>query len=233
MSTPAALLAAAGIALLVVTLAGLIARRRWSAWYAFTLYIAVVAGFSFAFVAWPDVFWQPHVWLVQTSVVNALRFAVAIELAARTFHAFPGARSTLRPVLLALLGVTLVLVLAIPVTDADYRTVLGEVQPRLLNGTVWLFTAIAALILWYRLPVAPLHKSVLLGYVPYLLFELVYLRVFVELGWRKEAFGYIYPAAYLLLVGHWAWVAWRAEVHSDLEPPGAPNTHTLSQLSAS
>ena len=35
---------------------------------------------------------------------------------------------------------------------------MADLQPRVLNGSIWLFTAIAALILWYRLPVDPFHK---------------------------------------------------------------------------
>ena len=82
-----------------------------------------------------------------------------------------------------------------------------------------MFTAIAALILWYRLPVAPLHKSVLLGYVPYLLFQLVYLHLLVARSWENRAIGYLNQAAYLVLVSHWAWTAWRGPVSL---PPGEP-----------
>jgi hypothetical protein len=209
MSLAAALIATGGVVLIVATLAGLFLRGRWSSWYAFTLYLATVAAFSIVFIAWPGA-WTETLWLVQTNVINALRFAMAIELAARTFRSFPGARSTLRPALLAMLAVTLVLVFAIPSHSPDYRTILEELQPRLINGTVWLFTVIAALILWYRLPVSALHKSVLLAYVPYLLFELLYLRVLMAIGWKVDLLGYLYQAAYLVLASFWARAAWRS-----------------------
>lgn len=210
MSFAASLIATGGIALIVATLAGLVVRGRWSSWYAFTLYLATVAAFSIVFVAWPGA-WSETVWLAQTNVVNALRFAMAIEMAARTFAAFPGARSTLRPALLAMLGLTLGLVLAIPSANPDYRTILEQLQPRLINGTVWLFTTIAALILWYRLPVLAFQKSVLLAYVPYLLFELVYLRGLMAVGWRVDALPYLYQLAYLVLACFWVRAAWRAD----------------------
>ena len=233
MSLTAKVIALAGVVLLVVTLAGLVVRRRWSQWYAFALYLPVVAGWSLAFVLLPGV-WTWQVWFVQTNVLNALRFAVALELAARTFRAFPGARSTLRPVMLLVLLVTFAMVAAFPWAAVDYVSFLEELQPRLLNGTLWLFTAIAALILWYRLPVAPLHKSVLLAYVPYLLFELVFLRVFVARSWEVPVLGYIYQAAYLLMVAYWAHVAWRVQVPAR---PGSPeeqdsDAHSLSGLPA-
>jgi hypothetical protein len=237
MSLAASLIAVAGVALLLVTFAGLIVRGRWRQWYAFALYLPVMAGFSLVFVAWPDV-WTPSGWVVQANVLNAVRFAVALELAARTFRSFPGARSTLRPILLILLIFTFAAVTAFPSSALDYETFLNDLQPRLLNGTVWLFTAIAALILWYRLPVAPLHKSILLGYVPYLLFQLVYLRAFVTRSWQLPLLGYLNQAAYLLLVSHWAWVAWRADVPLRTDRPGLDDQgprgsgpHTMARVS--
>jgi len=96
------------------------------------------------------------------------------------------------------------------------------------------FTAIAALILWYRLPVAPLHKSILLGYVPYLLFDAIFLEAFVQKGWDHDVIAYVNQSIYLLLVSHWAWVAWRIEVPSGsggagqrAEPEGP---HTLARV---
>ena len=213
MSLTAKAIGLAGVALLLLTLAGLVVRGRWRQWYAFALYLPVIAAFSAAFVFLPEL-WTPEVWYVQANVLNALRFAVALELAARTFRAFPGARSTLRPVMLLVLILTFGMLVAFPWSAVEYQSFLEELQPRLLNGTVWLFTAIAALILWYRLPVAPLHKSVLLAYVPYLLFELLFLRVFVARSWQVPALGYLNQAAYLLLVAFWARVAWRVDVKS-------------------
>ena len=78
-----------------------------------------------------------------------------------------------------------------PASTVDYVTFLEEVQPRLLNGTVWIFTAIAGLILWYRLPVAPLHKSILLGYVPYLLYDAVFLKALLQASWQRDLIGYV------------------------------------------
>lgn len=236
MSLAAQVIGLAGVALLLLTLSGLVVRGRWSQWYAFTLYLPVVSGFSLAYVVLPGL-WTWEVWFVQENVLNALRFAVALELAARTFRAFPGARSTLRPILLLVLIVTFAMIAAFPWSAVDYLSFLEELQPRLLNGAVWLFTAIAALILWYRLPVARLHKSVLLAYVPYLLFELFFLRVFVARSWQVPALGYMNQAAYLLLVAYWARVAWRADVPSRLARPGSPDeqdadAHSLTRLAA-
>lgn len=217
MDTISLAIGSAGTALLAVTLVGMLVRGRWASWYSFAAYVAAVTASSLAFLAWPSLY-NEDIWAVHVNVVNVLRFAVALELAARTFRAFPGARSALRPVLLAVLLVTLALVSGVSGADLDYRTFLREQQPRLLNGSVWLYTAIAGLILWYRLPIARFPKTVLLSYVPYLFFELVYLHVFVERGWEVHAVGYANQAAYLVLAAWWAWAAWR------LDPPSRPGS---------
>jgi hypothetical protein len=45
MSLAAKVIGLGGVALLLLTLAGLIVRGRWSQWYAFALYLPVVSGF--------------------------------------------------------------------------------------------------------------------------------------------------------------------------------------------
>jgi hypothetical protein len=227
------LIGLAGTALLVATLAGLIWRRRWASCYSFTLYISAMALATGTFLAVPSLY-NEIMWTVHLNVVNMLRYAVAIELAMRTFRSFPGATSTLRLVLLFVLVVTLILVTRIPRADVDYRAFLQDQQPRLLNGVVWLYTSIAALILWYRLPIAPFHKSILLPYVPYLFFQLVYLHVFVERGWENPLLGYVNQMAYLVLVACWTRAAWRGEGPRPGEPPGSvqerSDTHAVSRV---
>ena len=102
------------------------------------------------------------------------------------------------------------------------QSFLAELHPRVLNGSIWLFTAIAALILWYRLPVEPFHKAVLLSYVPYLLVFTVTMNVLGSLGWagweRGWAVRYFNQLAYLALMMHWARAAWR-RVEAPARPP--------------
>jgi hypothetical protein len=218
MTRTANLIAWTSVALLAITLAGLVVRGTWRTWYTFTAYVAIMAAFATGVRLWPHVYYVPEAWVVQQNVVNALRFAMALELALRTFSPFPGARSSLRLVLLAVLTATFAMVMLAAGGGGDYRRFLQELQPRLLNGSVLVFTAIAGLILWYRLPVAALHKSILLAYVPYLLFQLVYLHVLVALGWERKWLGYVYQVAYVVLVALWAWSAWRSGRPPDRAP---------------
>jgi hypothetical protein len=144
---------------------------------------------------------------------------MAIELAYRTFRAFPGAHATVRWALLLVLVTTLVAVVAISGGGSDFRSFVADLQPRVLNGSIWLFTAIAALILWYRLPVDPFHKVVLLSYVPFLLVFTVTLNALGSLGWERGwSVTYLYQLSYLALMVHWARAAWR-RVEEPARPP--------------
>src|SRR5437773_4691447 len=146
----------AGIVMLAAILAGLIAKRRVSLWYTFALLVAAVLAPTVLAMLWPARFFRWSFWQAKETAHHLIRFAMAVELAFRTFHAFPGSLVTARRILLIVLVVTWVAVMAVPVVvDSDpaneVLALVAELQPRVVNGTVWLFTAIAALILWYRL----------------------------------------------------------------------------------
>lgn len=202
---------------LLVTLCGLLVRGYWRYWYSFALYLLVLPLFTTLYLV-DGRFYQSRVWMMQESLFNAIRFAMALELAGRTFRAFPGARSTLNVMVMVVLAATLAL--ALPTYDAhhDYVNFLMRLQPRLLSGSVWLFTAIAALILWYRLPVLPLRKAVLLSYLPYLLFSTAFLSLLSQHGWIQPL-QYLNQFVYLALVTFWSSAAWRLPVASDSAPP--------------
>src|SRR5713226_7233111 len=168
MTTVQAWIAYAGILGLAIVLAGVVVRGRYRTWCFLALFLAATLVSSVTMMAWPGRFYTKGFWQGKETALNFIRFAMALELAYRTFRAFPGALATARWTLLFVLAVTFTVVVAWG-GGADYRSFLGDVQPRVLNGSIWLFTAIAAIILWYRIPVDHFHKSVLLSYVPFLL----------------------------------------------------------------
>jgi hypothetical protein len=106
------------------------------------------------------------------------------------------------------------------VAGATYQQVLFDWQPRVLAGTIWIMTGLALLITWYRVPVHPYHKSILLGFVPYLLVFTTLLSLTQRWGW--DFFGpYLQagdPAAYMLLTGFWAWASWRRAAQPAVSP---------------
>jgi len=209
------------VALLPVSaiVAGVVRRGRWPVCRMFLLFLLVVLLTDLLPTIWPERFYTKSFWLIRESLHNGLRFAVALELAYRTFRSFPGARSTARALLLFLVASTLAVVLSatwgMP-SVPEFSAIFTELQPRLLFGTLWLLTGIAALILWYRLPVDPMHKAILLGWVPYLLVFSVGLKLLADLGWDRwlPALNYVNATAYFLLLIYWARAAWA--------PAGAP-----------
>lgn len=213
-------------------LVGLFLRRRFRACYSFVFYLMVILAGDLLLLLGPrhidqgswlfgllgaKGFYSRRFWLIHQATINVARFAVALELGYRTFRSFPGARATARGVLLVLVTVTLVSVVAVTPQvsaidpDDQVNQIIGRLQPRVLNGTVWLLTGIAALILWYRLPVDRFHKAILIGLVPYLLVFTIGLNAIDSHGWTdaaRRARNYVDTSAYLLLLAYWVRAAW-------------------------
>lgn len=233
-----------GQALVLTVLTGLFVRGRYRVCYTFVLYLLVVLAADLLILLGPKKiesdgtligllgakgFYSRSFWLIKELTINVLRFGVAMELAYRTFRAFPGARSTARGVLLLLIGITLISVLAVTPqvsavnSDDRIEQMVGRLQPRVLNGTVWLLTGIAAVVLWYRLPVDHFHKAILIGLVPFLLVFTTGLTLIESNGWIPgvvASFNQVQTLAYLFLLAFWARAAW-APVRVSV-PPQAP-----------
>lgn len=205
-----------GVAVILVLLVGLGVRRRMALCWSFPLYLGTVALADALILTWPDTFYTPGFWLGKELLITVLRFAVALELTYRTVQAFPTARATVRTVLFGVLLLTLGMVFSGigDLTPDEGSSILAplitRVQPLVLYGSIWLYTGIAGVILWYRLPVHPLHKAILVGLVPYLLLFTVSLNMIESLGWEVSGWASAVPAvAWLLVLGFWATVAWR------------------------
>src|SRR5439155_23567416 len=95
-----------GTALLAVTLAGVLVRRRYDDCYSFPVYLISVFIPSLLVGLWPSRFFQQSFSLLTERVHDGLRFALAMELSARIFRTFPGAAAILRRVLLVVLVLT-------------------------------------------------------------------------------------------------------------------------------
>src|SRR6185436_4225009 len=158
-------------------------------------------------VVWPHRFHTPDFWQWKETGLNAARFGMALELAFRIFRAFPSAFAVLRRLVIIIVIVTAAAVIVTvqnsPAHDM-YNTFVGKIDPVLLNGTVWLFVAMAVLIMWYRLPVLLFYKAILLSYLLYLLIFTIALKKLGTLGGeRGVAFQYLHQLAYLVLVAYW------------------------------
>jgi hypothetical protein len=203
---------------IVGLLAGLLWRGRVRLCWSFAAYaLAILVGNSLVSL-WPARFYNPSFWVLKQGVYDALKMAVALELALRAFAAFPGALRTARGVLLALLAAS-TLVLGALTPPSSYMT-LWEWQPGTSTAAVWLLTATALLVVWYQVPLHPWPRAIMLGLTPYLLVFVVVLEMLRRHGWksfRAEA-GILDSLAYLSLVVFWAWAVWRR----DPVPAGTP-----------
>ena len=205
----------AGLAVIFVLLAGLAVRQRVRLCWTFPLYLGTIALADLALMVGPPPFDSQLFWFGKELVITVLRFALALELTYRTVRAFPTARATVRAVLLGVLVLTLAIVFSgTGDLAAEGTPVLGplitRVQPLVLYGAIWLLTGIAGVILWYRLPVHPLHKAILVGLVPYLLLSTVSLNLIEKWGWEVSGQVNLVPAlAWLCLLSVWAVMAWR------------------------
>ena len=212
-----------GVGLIATALAGCFVRRRYREWWFFTLYLLTVLVTEVLMLTAPERFHTPEFWGAKETVIAGLRLALACEVGVRTMRAFPGAMATTRRVVLLILLVTLLAIATSP-PAVEYRSWVGELQPRVLNGSIWMLTAIAGVILFYRLPVRPFHKAILLSYLPYVLIFTILLSYLGNYGWRQGVtMQYVGQLAYVALVAYWNHAIWRrdrAPASQHLEPPG-------------
>ena len=215
----------ATVALMIGAVAGLLVRGRWRYWVSFALLLLFGSLHDGLVALWPDRFYRQDIWRAKESFVVLMRLAMVIELTARLFRRFPGALATARQLMVVILGSTFAAVVAIPVPETGHVGFVGHLMPRILNGTIWLFAAIAILILWYRLPVHWFQKAILLSYVPYLLVFTAALNALGDLGWQRAAWANrAGAAAYSVLVVYWFYTVWRP----DPPPVRAPESSDVA-----
>jgi hypothetical protein len=195
---------------LFVVLAGMLWRGRVRHCWAFAAYLlAVLVGNTLVSLG-PSRFRTPAFWVLKQGVYDALKMAIALELAWRAFRVFPGALRTARQVLLALLAISTV-ALAVLSPGSSYRTV-WEWQPRVATAALWLLTATALMVVWYQVPLSSWQRAIMLGLAVYLLVFVTLLNILGRRGW---AIGRLVATAetlaYLALVTFWAWAAWRRD----------------------
>jgi hypothetical protein len=208
----------------VALLLGLVRRRHYRNEPFFVLYVATVFLSNAAVMIW----YRWDVWLVHQAVTAAVRFGVALGLTYGVFRQFPTAASTARWVLFLVLVATLTAAFSLAGADAGYADASAQLVSRIATGTVWLFTAMAALVLWYRLPLRGLQKAILLGLSPYLLVFTVAMNLLSSIGWQvRLQVGYADTLAFMSLMIYWTVVAWRPAEDAVVRPAGLQKAPAL------
>lgn len=207
----------ATVVLLASLVAGLLVRRALQVCPSFVAYMGVVLATNVAIVVWPQIYtWRFY--LAGEVLHAALRLVLAAEVGWRLFAHLPGARASLAASLLLVVTLTLAAVLLAPLGAQPY-VVAQTALARLLHGTAWIFGALLAAKLYYRIPVHPLHQAILRGFVPFLLTFTVALGLFETFGWdiRLPA-SYAYTTTYMAMLVYWNLVAWRRPELPDAPP---------------
>jgi uncharacterized membrane protein len=208
---------------LLALIAGMAWRGRARLCWSFALYILAALVGNVLASWWPSRFLTPSFWVLKQAVYDALKVAVALELAWRAFSAFPGAAHVARRVMLVLLAVS-TLVLALLTPGSSFMT-FWDWQPRVTTAALWLLTATALMVVWYQVPVDEWQRAIMLGLAPYLLVFVALLSLLRGLGWtRLEPIDALGTLAYLALLLYWTWAAWRRDRGREPAPLSARGT---------
>jgi hypothetical protein len=220
-----ALLAYVGVGVLAAAIAGLVWRRRHRLCLSFFVFLWTVLIPDVLALLWPKPFYTRWFWALKETAQTALMIAVSLEMAYLAFGAFPRARVRVVALLAVLGGLTaLVLNLQPPSLIDPYDEWLGRLTPICYAGIVWLYVSIFLVAAYYRVPVHPFHRVVILGFVLFLTVSTGALGTLGEAG--KEVYSTfkpLGPAALVATEGLWAWAAWR-------RLPAPESTELMRQL---
>lgn len=212
----ALILHVASLLLLLVVLAGLVRRRLYRLCYSFPAYLAAVWLGDFLILMSPARFYTWTFWIIKESLYAALKLAVALEIVGLAYQAFPHARSKVRVLVLGVLVVLLALLLMMPLPVAnDIAGIAREQLSRVANGTAFVYCAVWGLVLWYRLPLHPLHRAIISGLVAYMVVFATAATVTLAVARDiRAATNAVEATAWALLLLYWSWVVWRKQPSS-------------------
>ena len=185
-----------------------------------TMYVAGSNAFDVVYGLHPTY----ETWMLLQIVNAGLRLGVTLELTYRLFGAFPAAAATARRAMLVILVFTAVTAVATAPLDVTYTRMHAETIPRMASATVWMLTVLAGLVLWYRLPLMPLPRAILMGLAPFLLLSTIGMSLLFGPGasLARPWVGYVIPLASFFLTNYWLRVAWRTVPESPKIPPPPP-----------
>jgi hypothetical protein len=203
--------------LVAALLAGLFTRRLYRVCHAFPAWLAAVLAGDVLMFFRPERFYTWGFWIAKETAYAVLKLAIAVEITALAFQAFPSARATVRRVMLAVLVVLLAFVVVGVRYDVALEDLAREQQRRLANGVALVFCATWAIVLYYRLPLHRLHRAILRGLVPYLLVFAAASTFTLVLGWDRRPVNAAETACWALMLAYWGWEVWRPPARGESE----------------
>ena len=200
-----------------LALAGLFLRGHVRICRCFAAYLASMVVLSSLTALWPAIFWTWPAYLFRQGFYDVLKIGTALELGYWAFLGFPGAAQTARVIVLLFLVATLAAILALPNQAEASGYLLADVRTRLEVGTAWIFTALAALVRWYRVPLNRLHRTLIVSFTAYLLVFGTAMKLAGDLPVMR-GLAAVESLAYTAVCFWWAWEAWRPARSPEADP---------------
>jgi hypothetical protein len=197
-----------GCVALAVTLAGLFTRGLVSRCYFFAAYLGTVCAGDLSATGWPELFFTHNWFVARQAAYLALKLAISAELCANIFAAFPGAERSARVLLLAGLCLTLLSLTLLP-DSGGTRPVLEDLIPRASNGALWLMLGLGVVARWYFVPLHPLDKAILGGFVVWGVPFVLAIQLLRYTDWSLLWFvNWFSGPAYVMVAYYWLWRVW-------------------------
>jgi len=194
---------------------GLVVRGQWRHNWSFATYFIVGLTMSALMTSGRGRFYESPFYLFMLTVLHVLKFAIALEVAWRTFQGFRGGRAAALRAALAIVAATALAAALVPIASSGfsvYETALAQFHPRVINGTLWLMVATLVLAQWYRVPIHPFHAVVLTGFAIYLAVYSVLLGLVQWFGLGIRSFvNMVDTLCYLALMSWWLHAVWRRD----------------------
>lgn len=198
--------------LLATVAAGLIARRRTSYCWSFSVYLLVVLAQNVLVLHWPEQARSHAFYLAKEPVFFALKALIGVEVWQKSFSSLPRARIRVGLQLVVVLAAIAIVTSRIPAGLDPWSAFIGVVNPRWQAGVLLLYATVVANAVWCRLPLHPLHRAILLGFSAYLA---VHTCTLACLGWYG-GFRWVWRlcrivefVAYPCTCAWWAWASWQ------------------------
>ncbi len=199
--------------LLLATLAGVLASRRAWLCRSFVAYLALALLTNRLVRWWPDRFYTTSFFSAKEALFAALSLLIAVELVRTGLAPFPRARRTAAAVVLTIAAVGALGVLRAARAD-DYASRMGFFVAGAQLSSLLALVALLGVAQWYRLPLRPWHRSIMIGFVLYRGVYGLLLATLAEFGGPVHAcVAALDRAAYAATVGVWLAAAWRPEWH--------------------
>jgi hypothetical protein len=199
---------------ILITILGLVVRRRLSLCWSFVVYLTACLVTNRLIAWWPATFWNVGFYATKEFGLILLKIAVSVELTLLLLVALRRARRTAVAVIAAIgLAGCLAPIALVGELATAHRAPLYVIVSAfgvLSVAALWAVVAFVVVAEWYHLPVHRWHRDIVIGFVLYGGVYSVLLGLAGGLGSKMyDVLVVVDPCAYAATVALWAVGAWR------------------------